>query len=110
MDTERSDFTYLTYVRAKRRTATLVTVRGQQTYVRQVKQPIGVEDNREDGEDDLQDGKLEGSQFEQEERAPGLRTEAVTDVRTEQRCFLKPNMENQQDGSEALEQQHHMAR
>lgn len=86
----------------KRRTATLVTVRGQQTYVRQVKQPIGVEDNREDGEDDLQDGKLEGSQFEQEERAPGLRTE--------QRCFLKPNMENQQDGSEALEQQHHTAR
>lgn len=67
-----------------KRTATLTAVRGRQTYIRQVKQPIGVEDNGEDGEDDLQDGKLEGSQFEQEERAPGFRTEAVTDVRKKQ--------------------------
>lgn len=54
-----------------------MAVRGQQTYIRQVKQPIGVEDNREDGEDDLQDGKLEGSQFEQEERASGFRTDVM---------------------------------
>lgn len=42
------------------------------TYIRQVKGAIGVEDNREDGEDELEDSKLEGAQFEQEEIASGV--------------------------------------
>lgn len=40
------------------------------THIRQVKGPIGIKDNGEDGEDNFQEGKLEGSKFEQEERAP----------------------------------------
>lgn len=53
---------------------------GSWTYISQVKQVVGIEHNREDGEGDLQDGKLEGAQFEQEERASGFRTEAVMNV------------------------------
>lgn len=41
-------------------------------YIRQVKSAIGVKDNWEDGEDELQDSKLEGAQFEQEEIASGV--------------------------------------
>lgn len=42
------------------------------TYIRQVKSAIGVENNWEDGEGELQDCKLEGAQFEQEEIASGV--------------------------------------
>lgn len=42
------------------------------TYIGQVKSAVGVEDDREDGEGKFQDGKLEGSQFEQEESASGV--------------------------------------
>lgn len=45
------------------------------THIRQVKCPVGVQDNGKDGEDNLQDGKLEAAKFEQEERAPGVGTE-----------------------------------
>lgn len=45
------------------------------TYISQVKGPIGVEDNWKDGEDNLQDSKLEGAKFEQEESAPAVGTE-----------------------------------
>lgn len=47
------------------------------TYIRQVKSSVGIEDNWEDGEGDLQDSKLEGAELEQEERAPGVRTEEI---------------------------------
>lgn len=40
------------------------------TYVGHVKVPVGPEDDGEDGEDDLQEGELEGAQLEQEEGAP----------------------------------------
>lgn len=36
---------------------------------------VGVENNGKDGEGSLQDGKLEGAKFEQEERASGDETE-----------------------------------
>lgn len=42
------------------------------TYIGQVERPIGVQDNGEDREDNLQHGKLEGAQFEQEESASGV--------------------------------------
>lgn len=45
------------------------------THISQVKCPVGGEDNGKDGEDNLQEGKLEGAEFEQEERAPGVGTE-----------------------------------
>lgn len=36
---------------------------------------VGVENNGKDGEGSLQDGKLDGAKFEQEERASGDETE-----------------------------------
>lgn len=42
------------------------------TYIGQVKSAVGVEDDREDGEGKFQHGKLEGSQFEQEESSSGV--------------------------------------
>ena len=45
------------------------------THIRQVKRPVGRQDNGKNGEDDLQDGKLEAAKLEQEERAPGVGTE-----------------------------------
>jgi len=45
------------------------------TYVSQVKVLIGPEDNGKDGKDNLQDGKLEGAELEQEKAAPGVGTE-----------------------------------
>lgn len=42
------------------------------TYIRQVKSAIGVKDNWEDGEGELQHSKLEGAQFEQEESASAV--------------------------------------
>lgn len=50
-------------------------VRRDPTHISQVKGPVGPEDNGKDGEDNLQDSKLEGAKFEQEERAPGVGTE-----------------------------------
>lgn len=48
---------------------------GDPTHISQVKGPVGIEDNGKDGEDNLQDSKLEGAKLEQEERAPGVGTE-----------------------------------
>lgn len=45
------------------------------TYIREVKVLVCIEDNGEDGEDNLQESKLEGAQLEQEERTPGGGTE-----------------------------------
>lgn len=47
------------------------------THISQVKGPVGPEDNGKDGEDSLQESKLEGAKFEQEERAPGVGTEEI---------------------------------
>lgn len=40
------------------------------THVGHLEVPVGPEDNGEDGENNLQERKLEGAKFEQEERAP----------------------------------------
>jgi len=45
------------------------------THVREIKRPVGPEENGKEGEDNLQDGKLEGAKFEQEESAPAVGTE-----------------------------------
>lgn len=45
------------------------------THIRQVKGSVGPENNGEDGEDEFQDGELEGAEFEQEEGASGVGTE-----------------------------------
>lgn len=45
------------------------------THIVQVEVPVGRQNNRKDGKDNLQEGKLEGAKFEQEERAPGGGTE-----------------------------------
>lgn len=37
------------------------------THISKVKRPVGREDNGKDGEGNLQEGKLKGSKFEQEE-------------------------------------------
>lgn len=58
------------------------------TYIRQVKGAIGVKDNWEDSEDELQDCKLEGAQFEQEESASGV-GEEEKDLQ-----FFSRNMDN----------------
>lgn len=41
------------------------------THVSQVEGVVGPQNNRKNREDNLQEGKLEGAQFEQEERASG---------------------------------------
>ena len=46
------------------------------TYIGEVKCLVGPEDNGKDGEDNLQEGKLEGAKLEQEERAPGVGTKS----------------------------------
>lgn len=46
------------------------------THISKVKCPVGRENNGKDGEDNLQEGKLEGAKFEQEERAPGVGTKS----------------------------------
>lgn len=48
------------------------------THISQVKGPVGPEDNGEDGEDNLQESKLQGAKFEQEERTPGVGTEEIS--------------------------------
>lgn len=40
------------------------------THITQDIVPVGIEDNGEDGKDNLQESKLEGAKFEQEEGAP----------------------------------------
>lgn len=45
------------------------------THIIQVKVSIGVQNNRKDGEDNLQQGELEGAKLEQEKGAPGGGTE-----------------------------------
>lgn len=71
------------------------------TYIGQVKGPIGVEDDWEDGEDKFQDSELEGAEFEQEQSASvgvGGEETNLTDATTKQKNVnlkhnLNPNLE-----------------